>query len=145
MRGRAKSDLTRIINFFMEHLRKFVLLSRTERLDNVFKDFDHYDAMLPEQQSEIEEFEEKYFDIKAKYPSAIDALNNSSIVNSSITSENCIINELTPRETELIHLPCNTVQGRNSSFLPTATGHDCAVLLSSGSAATSVSESLVNK
>ncbi|GFU25754.1 hypothetical protein NPIL_157671 [Nephila pilipes] len=111
-----------------------------ERLDNVFKDFDHYDAMLPEERWEIEEFEERYFAIKGKYQGAIDALNNSSIVKSSIkTSENCIINELTPREIELI--PCNTVQGENFSFKPTATGHDCAVLLDSGSAATSVSES----
>ncbi|GFT46820.1 hypothetical protein NPIL_466231 [Nephila pilipes] len=115
-----------------------------ERLDNVFKDFDNYDAMLSEEQWEIEEFEEKYFEIKGKYQGAIDALNSSSIVKSSfITSENYIINELTPRETELI--PCNTVQGKDFSFQPTATGHDCAVLLNSGSAATSISESLVNK
>ncbi|GFT25489.1 DUF1758 domain-containing protein [Nephila pilipes] len=144
MRDRAKSDLTSIVNSFSEHLRKSVLLSRMERLDNVFKDFDHYDAMLPEEQWEIEEFEERYFAIKGKYQGAIDALNNSSIVKSSFkTSENCIINELTPRETELI--PCNTVQGEDFSFQPTATGHDCAFLLDSGSAATSVSESSVNK
>ncbi|GFT69007.1 hypothetical protein NPIL_677821 [Nephila pilipes] len=115
-----------------------------KRLDKVFKDFDHYDAMLPEEQWEIEEFEEKYFAIKGKYQGAFDALNSSSIVKSSFTtSENCIIDELTPRETELIS--CNTVQGEDFSFQPTATGHDCAVLLDSGSAATSVSESLVNK
>ncbi|GFT89142.1 hypothetical protein NPIL_273161 [Nephila pilipes] len=73
---------------------------------------------------------------------SIDALNSSSIVNSSFkTSENCIINELSPRETELIHLPCNTVQGQNILFLPTATGHDCAVVLDSGFEATSISES----
>ncbi|GFU10936.1 hypothetical protein NPIL_425311 [Nephila pilipes] len=144
MRDRAKSNLTSIVNSFSEHLRKSVLLSRMEKLDNVFKDFDHYDAMLPEEQWEIEEFEERYFAIKGKYQGAIDALNNSSIVKSSFkTSDICIINELTPRETELI--PCNTVQGEDFSFKPTATGHDCAVLLDSGSAATSVSESLVNK
>ncbi|GFT31217.1 hypothetical protein NPIL_659741 [Nephila pilipes] len=100
MRDRAKSELTSIVNSFSEHLRKSVLLSRMERLDNVFKDFDLYDAMLPEEQWEIEELEEKYFEIKGKYQGAID---------------------------------------------PTATGHDCAVLLDSGSAATSISESLVNK
>ncbi|GFS37606.1 hypothetical protein NPIL_539461 [Nephila pilipes] len=144
MRDRTKSNLTSIVNSFSEHLRKSVLLSRIERLDNVFKDFDHYDAMLPEEQWEIEEFEEKYFAIKATYLSATDALNSSSIVKSSFkTSENCIINELTPRETELI--PCNTVQGEDFWFQPTATGHDCAVLLDSGTESTSVSESLVNK
>ncbi|GFU48976.1 hypothetical protein NPIL_104551 [Nephila pilipes] len=83
MRDGAKSDLTRIINSFSEHLRKSVLLSRIEILDNKFKDFDRYDAMLPEEQWEIEEFEEKYFAIKAKYLSAVDTLNSSSIVNSS--------------------------------------------------------------
>ncbi|GFU45729.1 hypothetical protein NPIL_613231 [Nephila pilipes] len=144
MRDRAKSNLTSIVNSFSEHLRKSVLLSRMEKLDNVFKDFDHYDAMLREEQWEIEEFEERYFAIKGKYQGVIDALNSSPIVNTSFkTSENCIINELTPRETELI--PCNTVQGEDFSFTPTATGHDCAVVLDSGSAATSVSESLVNK
>ncbi|GFU05510.1 hypothetical protein NPIL_680821, partial [Nephila pilipes] len=144
MRDRAKSNLISIGNSFSEHLRKSVILSRMEKLDNVFKDFDHYDAMLPEEQWEIEEFEERYFAIKGKYQGVIDALNSSPIVNTSFkTSENCIINELTPRETELI--PCNTVQGEDFSFKPTATGHDCAVLLDSGSAATSVSESLVNK
>ncbi|GFU00587.1 hypothetical protein NPIL_264301 [Nephila pilipes] len=113
MRDRAKSNLISIGNSFSEHLRKSVLLSRMEKLDNVFKDFDHYDAMLPEEQWEIEEFEERYFAIKGKYQGVIDALNNSPIVNTSFkTSENC---------------------------------HDCAVLLDSGSAATSVSESLVNK
>ncbi|GFT43414.1 hypothetical protein NPIL_405991 [Nephila pilipes] len=95
MRGRAKSALTRIINFFSELLSKSELLSRTERLDDIFKDFDHYDAMLHEELSEIEEFEEKYFEIKAKYQSDVDTLNSSSVMNaSSITSENCIINEL---------------------------------------------------
>ncbi|GFS74701.1 uncharacterized protein NPIL_47901 [Nephila pilipes] len=93
MRGRAKSAFTRIINSFSEHLRKSVLLSRIERLDNIFKDFDHYDAMLPEEQSETEEFEEKYFEIKTKYQSAVDALNSSSILNSpSFFSENCSTN-----------------------------------------------------
>ncbi|GFT57777.1 hypothetical protein NPIL_525811 [Nephila pilipes] len=66
---------------------------------------------------------------QAKYLSAVDALNSSSIVNDSpLTFENCIINELSPSETELIHSPCNTVQGRSVSFLPTAKGHDCAAL-----------------
>ncbi|GFU06632.1 hypothetical protein NPIL_458061, partial [Nephila pilipes] len=108
--------------------------------------FDHYDALLPEEQSEIEEFEEQYFEIKVKHLSAVDALNGSSIVNSSaITPENCIMNELSPRETKLMKSPCNTVQGQNISFLPTAKGHDCAVLLDSGSDATYISESLINK
>ncbi|GFS93450.1 hypothetical protein NPIL_246861 [Nephila pilipes] len=57
MRDRANSNLTSIVNSFSDHLRKFVLLLRMERLDSVFKDFDHYDAMLPEEQWEIEEFE----------------------------------------------------------------------------------------
>ncbi|GFU61381.1 fatty acyl-CoA reductase wat [Nephila pilipes] len=49
--------------------------------------------MLPEEQSEFAEFEEKYFEIKAKYQSTVDSLNGSSIVNSSsIISENCSIN-----------------------------------------------------
>ncbi|GFT09915.1 DUF1758 domain-containing protein [Nephila pilipes] len=90
MRGRAKSALTRIINFFSDHINKAELPSRIERLDNVFKDFDHYDAMLPEEQSEMEEFEGKYFEMKGKYQNAVDAWNCSSIVNSpSIFSENC--------------------------------------------------------
>ncbi|GFU01387.1 hypothetical protein NPIL_171251 [Nephila pilipes] len=126
MRGPAKSDLTRIINSFSEHLRKSELLSRTERLDHIFKAFDHYDALLPEEQLE---FEEKYFDMKAKHLIAVDTLNSSSILNdSSKTSENCIINELSQRESKLIHLPCNTVQGQSISFPLTAKGHDCATL-----------------
>ncbi|GFT00578.1 hypothetical protein NPIL_579631 [Nephila pilipes] len=144
MRDGAKPDLTSIVKSFLEHLRKSVLLLRIERPDNVFKDFDHYDAMLPKEQWEIEEFEEKYFAIKAKYLSAIDTLNSSSIVKSSFkTSVNCIINELTPRETELI--PCKTVQCEDFSFQPTATGRDCSVLFDSGFEATSVSESSVSK
>ncbi|GFU35040.1 hypothetical protein NPIL_595791 [Nephila pilipes] len=101
--------------------------------------------MLPDEQLEIEEFEEKYFEIKAKYLSAVDALDSSSIVNDSPkTSENCIINELSPRESEFFHLPCNTVQGQSVLFLLAAKGHDCAALSDSGSEATFISESLVN-
>ncbi|GFS53051.1 hypothetical protein NPIL_77971 [Nephila pilipes] len=93
MRGRAKSALSRIINSFSDHINKTELPSRIERLDNVFKDFDHYDAMLPEEQSEMEEFEEIYFEMKGKYQSAVDAWNCSSIVNSpSLFSENCSTN-----------------------------------------------------
>ncbi|GFS65780.1 hypothetical protein NPIL_229251 [Nephila pilipes] len=143
MRGVAKSDVTRIINSVSEHLRISELLSRAEGLANIFKDFDHYDAMLPKEQSEIEEIEEKYFEIKAKHLSAVDTMNSSSILNdSSKTSENCIINELSQREAKLIHLPCNTVQGQSITFLLTAKGHDCAALSDSGSEATSISESL---
>ncbi|GFS99140.1 hypothetical protein NPIL_448441 [Nephila pilipes] len=69
--------LTCINNAYSEHLNKSELLSRIERLHDIFKDFDQYDAALPDKQSEIKDLEDKYFDIKAKYQSAIDALNSS--------------------------------------------------------------------
>ncbi|GFU37044.1 uncharacterized protein NPIL_601381 [Nephila pilipes] len=113
MRGRAKSALTRIINSFWEHLNKTELLSRTERHDNIFKDFDHNDAMLPEEQSESEEFEEKYFDIKVKHLSAVDELNSSSIVNSSsLFSENCSTNNF-----KLPRLNIPKFSGKNTDWL----------------------------
>ncbi|GFV13921.1 hypothetical protein TNCV_523981 [Trichonephila clavipes] len=57
LRGRAKLALTRIINSFSENLCKSELLSRVELLDQIFKEFDKFNADFPEEESEIEEFE----------------------------------------------------------------------------------------
>lgn len=87
MRGRAKSSLTRISNSFSESLSKPELSSRLERLNNIFADFDRYDAALPDDISEIEEFETKFFETKVKFQNAIDSVvDRNYIVTQNINS-----------------------------------------------------------
>ncbi|KAF8765265.1 hypothetical protein HNY73_023246 [Argiope bruennichi] len=49
--------------------------ARLEKVEQTYKEFDEYDAALPEQDSEIAEFEANYFETKVIYQSAIEALN----------------------------------------------------------------------
>ncbi|GBM96513.1 hypothetical protein AVEN_68013-1 [Araneus ventricosus] len=45
--------------------------ARLRRVDQLFKEFDQYGAALPEDASETEEFEAKYFETEAMYQSTL--------------------------------------------------------------------------
>ncbi|XP_054713576.1 uncharacterized protein LOC129223037 [Uloborus diversus] len=67
LRERAKASLTGIRNSLQSVLSKNDILIRLEKGEEAFKDFDKYDGLLPEKDSEIEEFTELYFDKRGDF------------------------------------------------------------------------------
>ncbi|GFV45763.1 integrase catalytic domain-containing protein [Trichonephila clavipes] len=69
LRGRAKAALTRIINFIDKNDQTFDkndIRNKLEKLELTYTEFDKADAALPIESSEMEEFETKYYETKAK-------------------------------------------------------------------------------
>ncbi|XP_054717285.1 uncharacterized protein LOC129226681 [Uloborus diversus] len=77
LRGRAKAALTRITNFINvegQIFDKFDLRNKLERLDSIFIEFNKADSELPEELSEIEQFEETYYATKVKLQKALETV-----------------------------------------------------------------------
>ncbi|GFU38667.1 uncharacterized protein TNCV_434631 [Trichonephila clavipes] len=77
LRGRAKAALTRIINFIDKNDQTFDkndIRNKLEKLELTYTEFDKADAALPIGSSEMEEFETKYYETKAKLQNILENL-----------------------------------------------------------------------
>ncbi|XP_054709241.1 uncharacterized protein LOC129218946 [Uloborus diversus] len=72
-RGRIKASVTRLENTFNDINTKNEVLIRIQRLDTLFTEFEKLDVLLDDKDSEIAEFEEKYFRLKAQYQNKIES------------------------------------------------------------------------
>ncbi|GFW47818.1 uncharacterized protein TNCV_251471 [Trichonephila clavipes] len=77
LRGRAKAALTRTINFIDKNDQTFDkndIRNKLEKLELTYTKFDKADAALPIESSEMEEFETKYYETKAKLQNILENL-----------------------------------------------------------------------
>ncbi|GFX79897.1 uncharacterized protein TNCV_557961 [Trichonephila clavipes] len=77
LRGRAKAALTRTINFIDKNDQTFDkndIRNKLEKLELTYTEFDKADAALPLESSEMEEFETKYYETKAKLQNILENL-----------------------------------------------------------------------
>ncbi|GFV90951.1 uncharacterized protein TNCV_1248401 [Trichonephila clavipes] len=74
-RGRVKASLTRLENTSDEINTRNEISIRLSRLDDLFKEFERLDSNLSLEESELQEFEERYFYLNAKFNDKLDELN----------------------------------------------------------------------
>ncbi|GFS46730.1 uncharacterized protein TNIN_200811 [Trichonephila inaurata madagascariensis] len=77
LRGRAKAAFTRIKNFIDKDDQTFDkndIRNKLEKLELTYTEFDKADAALPIESSEMEEFETKYYETKAKLQNILENL-----------------------------------------------------------------------
>ncbi|GFW69124.1 fatty acyl-CoA reductase wat [Trichonephila clavipes] len=102
-RGRVKASLTRLENTFDEITTRNEISIRLSRLDDLFKEFERLDSNLSLEESELQEFEERYFYLNAKFNDKLDELNvqnqgrTQNSVASSITSNSNVGNFRLPK------------------------------------------------
>ncbi|GFR31075.1 uncharacterized protein TNCT_487561 [Trichonephila clavata] len=102
-RGRVKASMTRLESSFDELNTKNEISIRLSRLDGLFKEFERLDSTLSLEESELEEFEERYFNLSAKFNDKLDELNvlnlsgTQNSVASSITSNSNVSNFRLPK------------------------------------------------
>ncbi|GFW71382.1 DUF1758 domain-containing protein [Trichonephila clavipes] len=102
-RGRVKASLTRLENTFEEINTRNEISIRLSRLDDLFKEFERLDSNLSLEASELQEFEERYFYLNAKFNDKLDELNvqnqgrTQNSVASSITSNSNVGNFRLPK------------------------------------------------
>ncbi|GFW83547.1 DUF1758 domain-containing protein [Trichonephila clavipes] len=102
-RGRVKASLTRLENTFDEINTRNEISIRLSRLDDLFKEFERLDSNLSLEESELQEFEERYFYLNAKFNDKLDKLNvqnqgrTQNSVASSITSNSNVSNFRLPK------------------------------------------------
>ncbi|GFX28870.1 DUF1758 domain-containing protein [Trichonephila clavipes] len=82
-RGRVKGYLTRLENGANDLNLKNEILIRLQRLEEFIVDFERLDSELSAEESEIMEFEQRYFDLKLKFQDKIDAIDASRSINVS--------------------------------------------------------------
>ena len=66
LRGRSKAAMTRMCKFVESATErsKTDVRIRLERLEEIWREFNKFDGELPEEESELEEFEEEYLEVK---------------------------------------------------------------------------------
>ncbi|GFT30289.1 uncharacterized protein TNCV_3467321 [Trichonephila clavipes] len=106
-RGRVKASLTFtkgiFENTFDEINTRNEISIRLTRLDDLFKEFERLDSNLSLEESELQEFEERYFYLNAKFNDKLDELNvqnqgrTQNSVASSITSNSNVGNFRLPK------------------------------------------------
>ncbi|GFY72965.1 uncharacterized protein TNIN_72991 [Trichonephila inaurata madagascariensis] len=77
LRGRAKAALARIKNFIDKDDQTFDkndIRNKLEKLELTYTEFNKADATLPIESSEMEEFETKYYETKAKLQNILENL-----------------------------------------------------------------------
>ncbi|GFY35023.1 hypothetical protein TNCV_5043991 [Trichonephila clavipes] len=74
-RGRVKASLTWLENTFDEINTRNEISIRLTRLDDLFTEFERLDSTLSLEESEPQEFEERYFYLNAKFNDKLDELN----------------------------------------------------------------------
>ncbi|KAF8791491.1 hypothetical protein HNY73_006347 [Argiope bruennichi] len=90
-RGKVKASLTRLEHSADELESKNEVVIRLQRLEELLKEFEKLDSELTIEDSEIEEFENRYFSLKLKFQNKIDVFNRSQFTsaqtqNSSVQS-----------------------------------------------------------
>ncbi|GFT60559.1 uncharacterized protein TNCV_1966541 [Trichonephila clavipes] len=102
-RGRVKTSLTRLENTFDEINTRNEISIRLSRLDDLFKEFEQLDSNLSLEESDLQEFEKRYFYLNAKFNDKLDELNvqkqgrTQNSVASSITSNSNVGNFRLPK------------------------------------------------
>ncbi|GFX48473.1 uncharacterized protein TNCV_583731 [Trichonephila clavipes] len=102
-RGRVNTSLTRLENTFDAINTRNEISIRLSRLDDLLKEFERLDSTLSLEESELQEFEERYFNLKAKFNDKLDELNARNLgrtqnsVASSITSNSNVSNFRLPK------------------------------------------------
>ncbi|GFS97217.1 uncharacterized protein TNCV_715671 [Trichonephila clavipes] len=102
-RGRVKASLTRLENTFDEINTRNEISIWLSRLDDLFEEFERLDSNLSLEESELQEFEERYFYLNAKFNDKLDELNvqnqgrTQNSVASSITSNSNVGNFRLPK------------------------------------------------
>jgi hypothetical protein len=86
LRGRAKAALTRIYTFICNEnqtFQKHDLLNKLQKIESIYSDFDKADSELPIEMSDMEEFENKYYETKAKLQNALEnlSINVHNVIN----------------------------------------------------------------
>ncbi|GFQ98582.1 uncharacterized protein TNCT_68331 [Trichonephila clavata] len=95
--------MTRLESSFDELNTKNEISIRLSRLDGLFKESERLDSTLSLEESELEEFEERYFNLSAKFNDKLDELNvlnlsgTQNSVASSITSNSNVSNFRLPK------------------------------------------------
>ncbi|GFX61217.1 hypothetical protein TNCV_3406921 [Trichonephila clavipes] len=77
LRGRAKAALTRTKNSIGKDDQSFdknYIRNKLEKLELTYTEFDKADAALPIESSEMEDFETKYYETKAKLQNILENL-----------------------------------------------------------------------
>ncbi|GFT39879.1 uncharacterized protein TNCV_3286561 [Trichonephila clavipes] len=82
-RGRVKGSLTRLENGADDLNLKNEILIRLQILEELIVDFERLDSELSAEESEIMEFEQRYFDLKLKFQDKIDVIDASRSINVS--------------------------------------------------------------
>ncbi|GFQ79245.1 fatty acyl-CoA reductase wat [Trichonephila clavata] len=77
-RGRVKASLTRLENGVDNLNLKNEILIRLQILQELIADFERLDAELRAEESEIVDFEKRYFDLKLKFKDKIDKVIDAS-------------------------------------------------------------------
>ncbi|KAF8777969.1 hypothetical protein HNY73_014746 [Argiope bruennichi] len=85
-RGKVKASLTRLENSANELESKNEIVIRLQRLEELLKEFERLDSELTVEDSEIEEFENRYFSLKLKFQNKIDVFNTSQFT--SVVTQN---------------------------------------------------------
>ncbi|GFQ86946.1 hypothetical protein TNCT_333521 [Trichonephila clavata] len=83
LHGRVKAALTRTKNFIEKDDQTFnknYISNKLEKLELIYTEFDQADAALPFESSEMEEFEAKYYETKAKLQNILENLSVSTNV-----------------------------------------------------------------
>ncbi|GFY78779.1 uncharacterized protein TNIN_452861 [Trichonephila inaurata madagascariensis] len=98
-RGRVQPSLTRLENTFDEVNTRNEISIQLSRLDNLLKEFERLDSILSLEESELQEFEERYFNLNAKFNDKLDELNarNQGRTQNSITSNSNVSNFRLPK------------------------------------------------
>ncbi|GBM58789.1 hypothetical protein AVEN_179338-1 [Araneus ventricosus] len=87
VRGRVKSSLTRLENTAEDLMLKNEILISLQRSEELIKEYEKLDAEVSVEDSEIVEFEDRYFSLKLKLQNKIDALNVSH--STTVERQNC--------------------------------------------------------
>ncbi|GFU30905.1 hypothetical protein TNCV_1406261 [Trichonephila clavipes] len=90
-RGRVKAYLTSIENKFDEINTGNEISIRLSRLDDLLKEFKRLDSTLSLEESELQEFEERYFYMNAKFNDKLNELN----VRSQDRTQNSVARSIT--------------------------------------------------
>ncbi|GFU09351.1 uncharacterized protein NPIL_296251 [Nephila pilipes] len=77
-RGKVKASMTRLENTVEDLILKNEILIRLQRLERLFKEFERLDSELSGEDSEIVEFEDRYFSLKLKLQNKLHAFNVSN-------------------------------------------------------------------
>ncbi|GFY42228.1 uncharacterized protein TNIN_476951 [Trichonephila inaurata madagascariensis] len=80
-RGRVKGSLTRLENGADDLNLKNEILIQLQRLEELIVDFERLDSELSAEESEIIEFEQRYFNLKLNFQDKIDAIDASRSIN----------------------------------------------------------------